>query len=144
MQTNRSLIKLILLSIITLGIYGLFFWSGYARDMNIVCEGDGKKTRGILARLVFSILTLGIYDFVWLYGAGDRIAANCIRKGVSNDTTGGKVLCWYIFGVLLFGIGPLVGAHKLITGLNDLCAAYNAGNRGHGASVNVNINTGSM
>lgn len=107
--------------------------------MNIVCEGDGKKTRGILARIVFSILTLGIYDFVWLYGAGDRIAANCIRKGVSNDTTGGKVLCWYIFG-----IGPLVGAHKLITGLNDLCTAYNAGNRGHGASVNVNINTGSM
>lgn len=46
--------------------------------------------------------------------------------------------------ILLFGIGPLVGAHKLITGLNDLCAAYNAGNRGHGASVNVNINTGSM
>lgn len=74
MQTNRSLIKLILLSIITLGIYALFFWSAYARDMNIVCEGDGKKTRGILARIVFSILTLGIYDFVWLYGAGDRIA----------------------------------------------------------------------
>ena len=29
MRTDRSLLKLILLSVITLGIYALFFWSAY-------------------------------------------------------------------------------------------------------------------
>lgn len=141
MKTNRSLFVLILLSIVTLGIYPLFFWHNYARDMNIVCSGDGKNTRGILARIVISILTLGIYDLVWMYGVGERIAVNSSRRGIAGTTSGGGVLCWYIFGALLFGIGPLVALHKMIHGLNNLCAAYNATNHGNGGTtVNVNIN----
>ena len=77
MKENRSLLLLILLSIFTLGIYALFFWYAYARDMNIVCAGDGRKTRGIIAQVVFSILTLGIYNLIWIYGAGDRIFWLC-------------------------------------------------------------------
>ena len=67
MKTNRSLLTLILLSIVTFGIYALYFWSKYAEDMNIVCNGDGKHTRGILARIIFSILTLGIYAMIWVH-----------------------------------------------------------------------------
>ena len=35
MKTNRSLLTLILLSIVTFGIYALYFWSKYAEDMNL-------------------------------------------------------------------------------------------------------------
>ena len=65
-KTNRSFIGLIILSIITLGIYPLFFWHGYVRDVNTICAGDGKNTRGILAVILLSIITLGIYGF-WLF-----------------------------------------------------------------------------
>ena len=76
MKTNRSLLTLILLSIITFGIYALYFWSKYAEDMNIVCNGDGKHTRGILSRIIFSALTLGIGS-LWLnpYTAAARAAS---------------------------------------------------------------------
>ena len=141
MKENRSLLKLIVLSILTLGIYAIIFWHGYARDMNAVCAGDGRKTRGILARIVFSILTLGIYEFIWLYGAGERISINCARRHLPNNTNGGNVLLWDIFGILII-IGPFVALHKLISGLNQLCADYNRGDRiGYVGNVtNVYVN----
>ena len=142
MKENRSLIKLLLLNLITAGIYGLFFWERYAEDMNTVCMGDGRKTRGVIGRTLLTILTLGIYEQVWLYKAGDRIAANCRVKGIPAKATGGSVLLWYTVGTLLFGIGPLVAISKLIRGLNDLSAAYNRRiGQGAGATVNVNIVT---
>ena len=126
MKANRSLIALILLSIITFGIYPLFFWSGYARDMNIVCQGDNRHTRGILARIIFSTLTFGIYELIWMYSAGERISQNCHKRGIHCNVTGGNVLLWYILGSFIF-IGPFIALYKLISGLNDLCYAYNEG-----------------
>ena len=125
MKTNRSLLVFFLLSIVTLGIYSLFFWHGYARDMNIVCANDGKKTRGILAMIVFSLLTFGIYGLVWMYGVGDRIAFNSHKRGIYNNTTGSNVLLWNILGSFIL-IGPFVALHKLIDGLNKLSSDYNA------------------
>lgn len=125
MKTNRSLLVLILLSILTLGIYSLFFWSAYSRDMNTVCQGDGKHTRGLLARFFFNLITFGIYDLFWHYGVGERIGENAMRRGIHVRTSGTNVLLWLIFGSLMI-IGPLVVAYKLIDGLNQLSAHYNA------------------
>ena len=125
MKANRSLMALIFFTIITFGIYALFFWSGYARDMNIVCQGDRKHTRGIFARIVFSLLTFGIYDLVWMYGVGERISANAHRRNIHTNVTGSSVLLWHIFGALVI-VGPFIAAHKMIDGLNELCYAYNA------------------
>lgn len=138
MKTNRSLLKLILFSLLTLGIYALYFWYKYAQDMNVVCAGDGKKTRGILARIVFTVLTLGIYEFVWMYGAGERISRNAYKRGLHVNTTGGNVLLWYILGAFII-IGPFIAIHKLIDGLNVLCESYNA-QSGTAGNINVNVN----
>ncbi len=141
MKTNRSLIVLILLTLVTFGIYPLFFWHKYSQDMNIVCAGDGKHTRGILARILFSIITLGIYDLVWMYGVGERISFNAHKKGVHCNITGGSILLWYILGAFIL-IGPFVALHKMLSGLNTLCDAYNANAGRGGQTINVNINTG--
>lgn len=125
MKANRSVLAFILLSVITFGIYTLFFWSKYAQDMNIVCQGDGKHTRGIFARIIFSILTLGIYDLIWMYNVGERISANAHRRNIHCNITGGSILLWYILGSLII-VGPLIALHKMIHGLNDLCYAYNS------------------
>jgi len=124
MKTNRSMLVLILLTIVTFGIYPLFFWSGYARDMNIVCLGDNRHTRGVLARIVFSILTLGIYDLIWMYCAGERISRNAYARGLQCNVTGGSVVLWHVLGSLIV-VGPFIALYKLIDGLNDLCYAYN-------------------
>ena len=45
LKTNRSLLKFILLSIITFGIYGLVVMSAVSTDINTIAgRYDGKKT----------------------------------------------------------------------------------------------------
>jgi hypothetical protein len=60
MVKKRGLASYILLSMITSGIYGMWRIHVLARDMNLMCEGDGKKTRGFLAVFFFGLITFGI------------------------------------------------------------------------------------
>lgn len=128
MKENRSMFVVILLSLITFGIYGLYFTYSYARDMNIVCEGDGKKTGGLLAQIFLTLITFGIYYYVWTYKVGERIRDNCQKNGVESPCTGGSLLLWDILGAMII-IGPLVAYHKEIKGLNMLCTCFNSKKR---------------
>ena len=108
---KRGLLSFIFLGFLTFGIYIL--WRGYviSRDVNIMCEGDGKKTRGLLAMTLLSLVTFGIYGFIWLYELGDRLKANGQRYNIVINESGGTVLLWFLLGSLLLGIGPLVAFH---------------------------------
>jgi hypothetical protein len=83
MVKKRGLASYILLSMITSGIYGMWRIHVLARDMNLMCEGAGKKTRGFLAFFFFGLITLGIYDLVWLYAVGDRLQDNAKRYNLA-------------------------------------------------------------
>jgi len=61
----RSVGLYFFLNIITLGIYGIFFWHGLIRDANDLLKEDGKHTPGVLPLYMFSFLTLGIYFWIW-------------------------------------------------------------------------------
>jgi len=138
MKTNRSLLVYILLSLITFGIYSIYFEYAFARDMNIVCSGDGKKTHGVIWQVFFNMLTLGIYGMFWLFGVGERIADNCYRQGIPyNKCDGGKLIAWSLLGSLIY-VGPFVCMHKRIAGLNRLCENYNV----RAASPQVHIHVG--
>lgn len=125
LKTDRSLLIYILLSIVTCGIYSLYFIYGLSRDMNIACEGDGGNTAGPVKLILMSFVTFGIYDLVWFYSLGERIAANSPRYGVDVQESGTTVLLWRTLGVLLFGVGPLVALYMIIKNTNMLCEGYN-------------------
>ncbi len=128
-KSDRSLLMCILLSIITFGIYGLYFYYAVAKDINEICEGDGEHTGGLIARILLTFLTCGLYSFYWDYKFQDRLAENGMRYGVMVHETGSTVLLWDSVGVLLCGIGPFVALNIMIKNLNKLAAAYNAGLR---------------
>ena len=64
LNTDRGLLKLILLSFITCGIYELIFIHSLAADVNEACREDGKHTTGLLGLLLLSLITCGIYSLV--------------------------------------------------------------------------------
>ena len=72
LKTNRGLLKCILFSILTLGIYDFVIIYKAAKETNITCAEDGQKTRGLLLFILFSILTLGIYSWIWYYNIIER------------------------------------------------------------------------
>ena len=128
LKTDRSLVAYILLNIITCGIYGYYFLYTMARDVNIVCSGDGKKTGGLAAFILLSWITCGFYALYWYYALGNRLASNAPRYGLNFQENGTTVLLWYLVGALLCGIGPYVAMHFLIRNTNSICAAYNQAN----------------
>lgn len=127
MIQQRSLVTYILLTIVTCGIYGIYFWYKYAEDMNIVCEGDGQNTQNYIIVILLSFVTCGIYSFIWYYGIGNRLAANAHRYGLQFQENGTTILLWELFGAFLCGIGPFVAMHIMIKNMNELAYCYNTG-----------------
>lgn len=123
--TDRSILVYIILSFVTCGIYGFYFVYSIARDLNIMCSGDGENTPGLAAYIALSIVTCGIYNLWWVYKIGNRLAANAPRYGMQFQENGTTVLMWYIIGILLCGLGPWIGMYIIIKNTNMLAAAYN-------------------
>ncbi len=72
LKTNRSLLKFILLSLITFGIYGIVVMSSISNDINLIAgRYDGKKTMHYIVfsfsssvrLLAESPLSFGIINF---------------------------------------------------------------------------------
>ncbi|MDR1316717.1 MAG: DUF4234 domain-containing protein [Spirochaetales bacterium] len=125
MIAKRSFPVTIILSIITFGLYWLFWIYKLAADMNAICAGDGRKTRGTIAYLVFGFLTLGIYNLVWLYMLGDRLYDVAPRFGLNFKESGGTLLLWMILGSIIV-IGPFIALYIIIKNINELAEKYNA------------------
>lgn len=124
--TERSLVKWIIFSIITCGIYDLFFIYALARDINEMCAEDGKETAGLLKLILLSLVTCGIYGIYWYYSLGNRIQANANEQYDLNFTENGTtILLWMIIGTLICGIGSFVAIHIIIKNTNALAIAYN-------------------
>ena len=68
--TRRSIGLAIVLSIITCGIYALY-WIGKINDDVNVLSGETQATSGGMV-LLLSIVTCGIYELYWLYKMGER------------------------------------------------------------------------
>ena len=126
LKTNRGLIKLILLSMITFGIYGLVVMSAVSTDINTIASRyDGKKTTHyLLMTFLFSWLTLGIAPIVWNHKISARIGAELKRRGLNYRYGAGSFWGWCVLGSVI-GIGPLVYTHKFLKAMNLLCSHYN-------------------
>jgi hypothetical protein len=109
---------------ITFGIYGLWRIYVLARDINLMCAGDGKKTWGLIAYFFLGIITFGIYDLIWLYMVGDRLCDNAKRYNLTFREGGGTVLLWFLLGSFIV-VGPLVAMYIIFKNTNALADEYN-------------------
>ncbi len=125
LKTNRSIWTYILFNFLTCGIYSFVFISNLADDVNTVCDGDGKKTPGLLRFFLLNLVTCGFYSFIWMYKLGNRLQANAPRYGMQFQEGGTTILLWMLIGSLLCGIGAFIAMYFVIKNINALCIAYN-------------------
>jgi len=107
------------LSIITLGVLGLFWINALAKRVNAICEGDGKKTAGALKFLLLGIITFGIYNLLWLYMLGDRLQHNAPRYNLTFKESGSMIVLWFVPGVFILA-GPFISLYIIIKNINAL------------------------
>lgn len=126
LKTNRSWWKMILLSLITLGIYPIIAYSSIGEDVNLIASRhDGKSTMHYcLLFFVIAPLTLGIGAIVWTHRISARIGKELMRRAIPYSFGAGSFWGWCVLGSLI-GIGPIIYLHKLCKSMNLLCADYN-------------------
>lgn len=126
LKTNRGMIKYILLSIITLGIYSLVFMSCVSSDINLIASKyDGKKTMHFcLIFFIFSWLTLGIAPIVWYHKISARIGRELARRNIAYSFGAGSFWGWNVLGSIIL-VGPFIYLHKLCKAMNLLSENYN-------------------
>lgn len=129
MQTlpvNRGFWKVLLFTIITLGIYQLYLIHAFAKETNIACREDGRRTRGLIGYILLSIITLGIYSVIWQALLVDRRGNFCEKHGVPNRLTLlFFLLSYFILGALTLGICVIIAYVKYIHQQNDVNRIYN-------------------
>ena len=126
LKTNKGLLKTILLSIITFGIYPLVIMSVISNDINVVASRyDGKKTMHFcLLAFIVAPITLGIGAIVWYHRISNRIGDELKRRGIGYSFSAADFWLWNVLGSLI-AIGPLVYLYKMFKAVNLMNADYN-------------------
>ena len=125
METDRSIVTVVLLSMITCGIYGFYFVYKCAQDMNTMCDDD-EETGGLAVYILLSMVTCGLYGIYWEYKLANRLQKNAPAYGMQFEENGTTVIMWRVIGMLLCVIASYYGMYIWINNLNRLSAAYNA------------------
>lgn len=121
MKSNFGLAKYIFLSILTLGLYGIYAFAKMGSNLNAIAGmHDGKKTMNYwLLTLLIGPLTLGIGFLVWNHKFCARLGAELNRRSLPYNISAGTFWLWNIFGIIII-VGPLVYVYKLCHGMNML------------------------
>ena len=124
-NTSRGLLKYILLSLITFGIYPLVVMSHISEEINIVANPrDGRHTMHFLLILfIFSWLTLNIATLVWYHRLSERIGEELSARGCAYSFGAEDFWLWDILGSLIV-VGPFVYIHKILKAMNLINADY--------------------
>ena len=93
--TNRSIPICIVLTLVTVGIYGLYWFVVMTDEMN-QAAGEPEATSGGMA-LLFSIITCGIYSIYWAYKMGEKV------DRVKGQPGGNSPILFLILSI--FGLG---------------------------------------
>ena len=121
LEERRSVLRHILLNIITLGIYGLYATRELARDTNVACHGDGRYSRFGTKEVIFSVLTGGIYQAVWMLGIIERWNNFVGRKGKSGGTVNSTVYLVCRLSV----VASFVSLYVCYNRMTELCEDFN-------------------
>lgn len=97
MIQKREVAVAIILSIITCGIYGIYWFIKLNDEINAL-DNDTTATTGGMAFL-FTLITCGIYELFWMYKMGDKLDSLSVQKGYAQSSRGILYLILAIFGL---------------------------------------------
>jgi len=98
MVQKRNIATCIILSLITCGIYGIYWFICLADDVNTVAEV--QDTSGGMVFLL-TLVTCGIYGFYWAFRCGEKIDRAKQNRGIPASNGGILYLLLYLFGGII-------------------------------------------
>ncbi len=117
MVQQRNVAVCIILSIVTCGIYGIYWFICLTNDTNTVSNTQG--TSGGVAFLL-SVITCNIYGLYWAYKQGEKIDIAKSNRGMQSGNSG-------ILYLILCLIIPVVAWALMQNEINSLSQMNNMG-----------------
>ena len=125
---KKSAFAFFALSIITFGIYAVVFWHKLGKNVNTLCEGDGKRTMKYGLAFFLSVITCGIFGIIWKIKLAERLKVNAERYELMIPEGGLEIGLFHTLGMILVGAGIGIANGLIIKNYNMIAAAYNAYN----------------
>lgn len=97
---NRNIALCVVLSIITCGIYGIYWLVCLVDDLNVASGRTDDTSGGIV--FLLSLITCGIYGIYWMYKAGEKVAY--IKQRNTGEIDSSSSVLYLILGIIGFGI----------------------------------------
>ncbi|HJD22614.1 MAG TPA: DUF4234 domain-containing protein, partial [Firmicutes bacterium] len=110
---QRSIPVCIILSIVTCGIYGIYWYIMLTEDSNVLVARPGYASGGVA--FLLSLVTCNIYGIYWAYKMGEKIDIAKQMRGWPSSNSG--VL--YLILELVF---PIIGWALMQNEINNLIA----------------------
>lgn len=103
MPTKRNIALCIVLTLVTCGIYGLYWLAKVNDEVNDICGVKG--TSGICV-ILLSLVTCGIYGIHWQYKTGSELDDKLQKDGQAQKNYGliFLVLCFFGLGIVSLAI----------------------------------------
>lgn len=96
---NRNIAVAIILTIVTCGIYSLYWYYCLAKDINELSGNQNDTSAGIV--LLLSIVTCGIYEWYWMYRTGVKLDEVAVKNGRAPQSRSILFLLLGIFGLAI-------------------------------------------
>ena len=97
MIQKRNIALCIIFTIITLGIYGIYWFVKLHNEAKIVA-GESEGTSAGVAFLL-TLITCGIYGFYWNYKQGEKLDQACANRGLPTSSRAVVYLVLSIFAL---------------------------------------------
>ena len=121
LPTKRGLGKMIIFSILTLGIYPMVIWSRLAGEVNMVASRyDGERSMSFFGMLMLSPLTLGIHSLVWMHKLCRRIGTELQRRNINSNFGARDFWLWNVLLGFLSSVLTGVGTYLTAMGIGVL------------------------
>ncbi len=101
MIKQRNIVVAIILSVVTLGIYGIYWMVSLSNDIVKASKGKHFTTNGIVAFLL-GMVTFGIYTFYWMFKLGQSVST------IKGDENGSDSVIYLILTFLGFSPVALI------------------------------------
>lgn len=104
MIQNRNIAVCIILSLVTCGFYGIYWFICLANDTNTISGKTGDTSGGVA--FLLSLITCGIYGLYWAYKQGEKIDETKTKRGIQSSNSGivYLLLCFFGLGVVAWAL----------------------------------------
>lgn len=101
---ERNVAVCIILSLVTCGIYGIYWFIKLTDELNAMAEVEAPTSGGIA--FLLTLVTCNIYGIYWAYKQGEKVDAAKTKRNIPSSNSGVLYLILQLvgFGIIAYAL----------------------------------------